>query len=120
MAEPHTRVTEYAEEVISVPRAHLRLDLKQVEDGLLLLHDGKTLVECHLTRQGMAAAGFMAKALGVKVPPLGETVAARVSTGVLFRAIGVAELDFDREESFVILDRLLEEAELQRGGTSEI
>ena len=56
----------------------------------------------------------MAQALGVKVPPLGQTIEARVSTGVLFRTIAIGGLDFDKEESIVILDRLLEEAELQR------
>ena len=57
--------------------------------------------------------------LGVKVPPLGESVIARVSTGVLFRVLGVAGLDYKKEESYVLLDRLLEEAERQRGGTSD-
>ena len=120
MAESHTKITDYADELISVPRAHLRLELRQEENGLLLQHDGNTLVECYLTRQGMAAAGFMAQALGAKVPPVGESVTARVSTGVLFRAVSVAGLDYDKEESFILLDRLLEEAALQRGGTSEL
>ena len=64
---------------------------------------------------GMLAAGFVAQALGTKVPPLGESVTARVSTGVLFRVLGVAGLDYKKEESYVLLDRLLEEAERQRG-----
>ncbi len=120
MAESHTKITDYADELISVPRAHLRLELRQEENGLLLRHDGNTLVKCYLTRQGMAAAGFMAQALGAKVPPVGESVTARVSTGVLFRAVSVAGLDYDKEESFILLDRLLEEAALQRGGISEL
>ena len=41
---------------------------------------------------------------------------ARVSTGVLFRAMSIASLDFKVQESFVLLDRLLEEAASQRGG----
>ena len=56
----------------------------------------------------------MAQALGVKIPPLGQTIGARVSTGVLFRTIAIGGLDFDKEESIIILARLLEEAELQR------
>jgi hypothetical protein len=55
----------------------------------------------------------------VSLPALGETVTARVSTGVLFRAIGIVELDFGKEESFILLDRLLEEADDQRGASSE-
>ena len=65
MTRPHTEVSEYADELLSVPRAHLRLELRQDEEGLLLLYDGRTVVRCFLTRQGMTAAGFMARALGV-------------------------------------------------------
>ena len=53
-------------------------------------------------------------------PPLGETVKARVSTGVLFRAVSIASLDYDVEESFVLLERWLQEAALQRTGSSEM
>ena len=116
MSQDHVTVSEYADELVSVPRAHLALDLRQDEGGLVLLHDGRSLVECALSRQGMAAAGFMAQALGAKIPPIGESVKARVSTGVLYRALAVSRLDFDKEESFILLERLLEEAEQQRGG----
>ena len=119
MSQFDTRVTEYAEELMSVPRAHLRLELRQDERGLSLVHDGKTLVECRVTRAGMMAGGFMAQALGVKIPPLGQSVPARVSTGVLYRAVAISGLDFDKEESVILLERLLEEAELQRGGSSD-
>ncbi len=115
----HTTVSDYADELISVPRAHLRLALRQDETGVSLLHEDNILVECYLTREGMAAAGFMAQALGVRVPPLGETSEARVSTGVLFRALGIAGLDFGKEESFVLLERLLGEAAMQRGAASD-
>ena len=119
MIGPHTEVSDYADELMSVPRAHLRLELTQDEQGLVLLHDGRQLVRCFLTRQGMLAGGFMAKALGVSMPPLGESVPARVSTGVLFRAVGVSSLDFDSDASHILLERLLEEAEMQRGGSSD-
>ena len=39
--------------------------------------------------------------------------------GVLFRAISVAELNFSIEESYVLLRRLLDEADLQRGGSTD-
>ena len=67
----------------------------------------------------MAAGAYMARALGVRVPPLGSSVTARVGTGVLFRATAIASLDFGKEESMVLLERWLEEADTQRGGTSE-
>ena len=120
MPDLHSRTTGYADELMSVPRAHLALDLSQDEDGLKLGHDGKFLIECYLTREGMLAGGYMAKALGVRVPPLGETVRARVSTGVLFRAVSIASLDLGNSESFVLLERWLEEAEQQRGGSSDM
>lgn len=119
MPEPHTTVSDYAEELISVPRAHLRVYLSQNEDGLVLLHEGRTLVECRLTTLGMAAGGFVAQALGLRVPPVGETSEARVSTGVLYRVLGIASLDLDNQESYELLERLLEEAESQRGGVSD-
>ncbi len=116
----HTVVTDYAEELMDTPRAHLILDLMQDGEGLKLAYRDRTLVECRLTRQGMAAGAYMARALGVRIPALGETVRARVSTGVLFRATSIASLDFDEEASMALLARLLDEAEMQRGGVSEL
>ena len=61
----------------------------------------------------------MAEALGVEVPPLGSSVDARVSTGVLWRAISISCLDLRKRESFLILERLLAEADMQRGAGSD-
>ena len=119
MPNSYTKVYPGAEQLISVPRAHLSLELRQHESGVSLLHDGKPLVECSLTREGMIAAGFLAEALGAKVPALGETLRVRASTGVLFRAVSISELDFTKEESYVLLKRLLEEAAMQRRGSSD-
>ncbi|HAL46962.1 MAG: hypothetical protein FI707_10045 [SAR202 cluster bacterium] len=119
MPEGHSVVTEYADELVQTPRAHLRLELKQDEDGLSLEHTGQLLARCHLSREGMVAGGFLAKALGVPIPPIGESVTARVSTGVLYRALGICQLDFEEESSFVLLERLLDEAEMQRGARSD-
>ncbi len=117
MPDLRTKISDYAEELVSTPRAHLSLELRQDEDGLSLLHEGRPLVECPLTRDGMTAAGYVAKALGANIPPLGESVIAQVSTGVLFRAVSIASLDFNVEESYVLLERWLEEAEMQRGAS---
>ena len=119
MPQSQSIVTEYADSLLETPRAHLRLELKQDEGGLSLLHEDRLLAECHLTREGMIAGGFLAQALGVKVPALGESVNPLVSTGVLFRALGICQLDFAEEASYVLLDRLLEEAEMQRGAKSQ-
>ena len=120
MAGAGTSISDYAGELLDVPRAHLALELRQDDDGLKLLYQGRVLVECHLTREGMAAGAYMAKALGARIPAVGESVKARVSTGVLFRAVSIASLDLGIEESFVLLERWLEEAEAQRGGTSDL
>ena len=119
MPDTHTKIYDYADELVSTPRAHLRLQLSQDENGLNLSFEDNRLAECYLTSNGMLAGGFLAKALGVSLPALGESVTARVSTGVLFRAIGIVGLDFGKDESYVLLDRLLEEAQVQRGGTSD-
>ncbi len=115
---PDVEVWDYADELMSIPRAHLALELHQDEDGLIVSHDGRDLARCHLTSGGMTAAGYVARALGVQVPALGKSVSARVSTGVLFRAVAIARLDFRNEQSYQLLDRWLEEAALQRGGSS--
>jgi hypothetical protein len=94
------------------------MEFSQDEMGMLLTHDNNLLVRCPLTEYGMAAAGFMSEAMGIKVPALGTSLSVRVSTGVLFRVISIAELDYSVEESITILTRLLEEAELQRGRSS--
>ena len=116
--ESTVEITDYAEELMSVPRAHVRMEYFQTDSGVMLTHEGHDLVRCPLTRSGMAAAGFMSQAMGVNLPSLEETVNVRVSTGVLFRVIAIAGLDFENEASFTILDRMLEEAELQRGSAS--
>lgn len=120
MSVSRKRALEYADEVISVPKAHVRVTLRQVRDGVTLLHEGKkTLTRCYLNRSGMRAAHFMAEALGVTVPPLGSAVEARVSTGVLWRAVSISCLDLRNEASYPVLERLLAEANMQRGSGSD-
>ena len=116
--ESNVEVTDYAEELMAVPRAHVRMEYFQTPSGVILTHEGHELVRCPLTRSGMAAAGFMSQAMGIDLPSLEKPANVRVSTGVLFRVIAIAGLDFENEASFTILDRMLEEAELQRGSAS--
>ena len=111
-------VSEYADELIETPRAHVRLTLEQDPQGLVLTYQGRELLRCYLTPNGMLAGGFVAQSLGVRLPPLGESVVARVSTGVLYRVLGVCQLDYSEEASYVVLERLLEEAQMQRGATN--
>ena len=119
MAVSRKRALEYADEIASVPRAHIRVRLSQTKGGVTLLHRGRALTRCYISRPGMMAARFMAEALGVEVPPLGKHVEAAVSTGVLWRAVSISCLDLRKPESLLLLERLLEEAQRQRGSGSD-
>ena len=111
-------VSEFGDGLIEQPRAHLRMTLTQDERGLVLSYQDREVLRCYLTPNGMLAGGFVAQALGVKLPPLGESALARVSTGVLYRVLGVCQLNYSEEASYVVLERLLEEAQMQRGATN--
>ena len=111
-------VSDFGDGLIEQPRAHLRMMLAQDEQGLVLTYQDREVLRCYLTPNGMLAGGFVAQALGVKLPALGESTLARVSTGVLYRVLGVCQLDYSEEASYVVLERLLEEAQMQRGATN--
>ncbi|PZC42924.1 MAG: hypothetical protein DK302_001478 [Chloroflexi bacterium] len=115
MNKRNVEIYDYASELLDKPRAHLKLSLVQDETGLRITYNEKLLMLFNLTHDGMLAAGFVSKALGTNIPPLGETSWARVSTGVLFRATSIAQLDYTNEASFELLERWLSEADLQRG-----
>ena len=44
MSRTDVEVSDYADELMSAPRAHLRMELTQDESGLLLVHSGQTVV----------------------------------------------------------------------------
>lgn len=120
MTNSDSFVTDYAQSLIDTPRAHLKLQIFQDKSGLKITHNEQLLVQCYLTVNGMAAGNYVAKALGTQIPALGDSKDVRVSSGVLYRAIAIADLDFKKDASLLILNRLLEEADMQRGGVSEI
>lgn len=116
----HAKVTKFAEDLIETPRAHLALRLYQDSDGLKLSLDEDLLITCPLTKFGMIAGGFITKALGTSLPALGEEIPVRISTGVLFRVIAIAELNYSKDYSYILLERLLEEAEMQRNSKGAV
>ena len=118
MTTRDVRVTDFGDGLIEQPRAHLRMTLAQDEQGLVLTYQDREVLRCYLTPNGMLAGGFVAQGLGVRLPPLGDSVLARVSTGVLYRVLGVCQLDYSEEASYVVLERLLDEARMQRGATN--
>ena len=100
------------------PRAHLRVEMAQVSDGVVLRHNSRLLTKVYLNRSGMNAAAAMAEALGVRVPPFGESVSTLASTGLLYRVLAISQLDFRNEASFEVAATLVEEAiDMQRGGS---
>ena len=96
MSISRTKALEYAYELISVPRAHLRVHLKQTKEGVSLRYRGRVMTKVYMNRSGMNAASAMAQALGVPIPKLGESVSALVSTGTLYRVLALSELDYQK------------------------
>ena len=115
MAISRKRAQEYADQLLEVPSVHLVVTLQRGKNGVTVLHRGRAVTKCHTSRVGMWTSAFMAQALGVELPPVGETVKARVSSGVLWRAVGISSLDLRNSEARTLLRRLLEDAEVQRG-----
>ena len=112
------RALDYADDLISIPRSSITVTLRQTKNSVTLLHGGHALTKCHINRSGMRTATWMADALGVQVPPLGQQVQAQVSTAVIWRAVAISCLNLRKKESFPILERLLNEAQMQRDGLS--
>lgn len=119
MSISRKQALEYADQLISVPRSRVTVTLRQRQDGVTLLHNRRALTKCYVNRSGIRAAVFMARALGVQIPPLGSSVDAHISTGVLWRAISISCLNFRKKESYMLLERLLDEAAMMRGAATE-
>lgn len=119
MATSRKKALEYAYDLLERPRAHLRVELAQVSDGVVLRHKGRVLTRVYLNRSGMNAAAAMSEALGVSIPPEGETVSTLASTGLLYRVLAISQINFRNEAAFELAANIVEEAiDMQRGGTS--
>ncbi len=121
MAISRSQALEYAYKVLEQPRAHMRVRLTQTRAGVSLYYDGRVMTKVFVNRSGLSAAAAMAEALRVRVPKLGESVEARVSSGVLYRVLALSTLDYRNEVAFQLASRLIAEAiDLQGSrGTSE-
>ena len=115
MGVSRTKAWEYAEGILDVPRRRVPVTLRSGKSGVVMLHRGRVLTRCYDSQVGRVAALYVAQALGVELPEMGESVDASVSTGVLFRAISISSLDLRKPATHPILVRMLEEAEFQRG-----
>ncbi len=121
MGTSRQKALEHAYELIGTPRSHLRVELKQVSDGVVLKHKGRLLTKVYLNRSGMNAAVAMGEALGVRVPAQGQSVSILASTGLLHRVLAISQLDFRNEAAFELANHLIDEAiDMQRRGRSGI
>ena len=121
MAISQTKALDRAYEILGQPRAHMRVTLTQTKSGLSLYYDGRVMTRVFINRSGLSAAAAIAEALRVRVPKLGESVEARVSSGVMYRVLALSSLDYRNEVSFQLASRLIAEAIDMQGtrGTSE-
>ena len=121
MAISRSKALEHAYEVLERPRAHMRVTLKPTTSGLSLYYEGRVMTRVFVNRSGLAAAAAMAEALRVRVPKLGDSVDARVSSGVMYRVLAISDLDYRNELSYQLASRLISEAVDMQGtrGTSE-
>jgi hypothetical protein len=110
MPTSRARALEYAYKLIEVPRAHVRITLKQTETGLSVLHGRRLLTRTYLNRAGINAAAAIAEAAGVRLPKLGESSTALVSSGLLYRILALSQLDFRNEAALEVASALVDEA----------
>ena len=114
MAISRKHALDYAEELLSRPQRAIAVTLRQTRLGVTLLHGRRALTRCYLNSKGMGSAVLMAQALGVRLPALSRAVSVTVSSGVLMRAVNLSTLDPRDPELRPLIERLLEEAEMQR------
>ena len=108
------KALDYAERLMEHPRAALLLELRHNKSGVTLLHNRRAVTRCYSNPVGKAQALEMARALGVGLPPIGESVQATVPNGTFYRAIAISSLDLRIPGVFALLDRLQDEAEMAR------
>ena len=120
MGISRSRAQDYAEKLLERPRASIPLTLRRSKSGVTLLHRGRAVTKCHASGVGEVQARFMAQALGVDLPVLGEATAVEVPAGAFYRAIAISSLDLRRPEALFLLEQHLATAQMQRSGMRSI
>lgn len=115
MAISRTRALEHAYMVLERPRSHMRIRVARTGQGIALYYNARVLTKLFENGSGRAAATAVAHALGVVLPGRGESVEARVSSGVMYRVLALSSLDYRNEVSFDLAERLVREALEMRG-----
>lgn len=107
---------EAAYELLNTPRSHLRVSLQHSAGAVTVIHKDQTLTGVELDQSGVNAASAIAVALGVSVPPEGQSVEVLVSTGLLYRVLALSDIDFNNPVAFELASNLVDEAiSMQRG-----
>lgn len=105
-----------AYELLNTPRSHLRVTLTHGDNAVTIAHKDQTLTGVELDKSGANAASAIAVALGVHIPPEGQSTEVLVSTGLLYRVLAISDLDFNNPVAFELASELVDEAiSMQRG-----
>lgn len=102
------------ERALERPKGEMAVTLFRGKTGLTLRYQGRVIARTAPSAAGKLVAPYVATALGVKLPVLGSTAEATVSSGVMFKVISITTLDPRNEESRILLDYLLTEAREMR------
>ena len=102
------------EKAIERPKGEMAITLFRGKTGLSLRYLGKVICRTPATEAGKLIAPYVADAVGVRLPAVGSTAKAVVSSGVMFRVLSISTLDVKNEESRILLDYLLTEAREMR------
>ncbi len=115
MSISRKRALERGQAAIERPKGQMEITLFNGKGGLTLRYQGRVVARTHASAVGRAVAPYLARALGVDLPPVGGTAQAVVSSGVLYRVLSMSTLDLRQEEAVLLLQYLLREAEDMRG-----
>ena len=119
MAISRKKALERGRESIERPKGAMDVVLHHGKGGLTVRYQGKVIARTHASGVGRRLAPYLAESLGAVLPPVGESVEATVSSGVMYRALSISSLDLRVPEARMLLDYLLEEAEAMRGFTTQ-
>ena len=116
-SEQREAARDAAYELLSTPRSHLRIRFQHSEGAVTVAYQDQTLTGVELDASGVNAASAIAMALGIPVPPEGQSNEVLVSTGLLYRVLALSDLDFTNPVAFELASTLVDEAiSMQRSG----
>ena len=104
------KALERGQRAIERPKSRMEIALYHGRGGLTLRYQGQVIARTHASTAGRLLAPYLARALGVELPPVGGKDTATVSSGVMYRVLSMSSLDLRREESVALLEYLLLEA----------